>query len=196
MKFSHFLKEDRQKPIMGVWYHGDQNKRQNFRDQKMQRDLSTQEGNDEGPGIYLTRSKKEANRYAYPNGFVYTVTVHSRKFIWDKYTPSPTEKYETLENLIDWAPEERQEIGLSNWAEDPQEAKETALEQYMRWPYHNACVAIYEDFYGESEANEWANSMVANDIDGYWKWLDEHEHLVVYNPKIIQIEEEDPYDEV
>jgi len=195
MRFKQFLIESREAPNRGIWYHGDSNSRKHYRDQRMERDLTQQEGNDEGPGIYFTRSLKEAIGYAEGNGYIQTVRVKSDKFYTDDYKPSKKDKYRMLENLIEWAPEERREIGLSNWDEDPVVAKKDALGQYMKWGFQNATLGIYNDFYGSADANEWTGSMVANDIDGYWKYLDDREHLIVYDPKVVEIEDEMTFDE-
>lgn len=70
--------------INGIWYHGDQNHRIGFVDQRMQ---NSNNMNAWGPGIYLTSDKNEAIGYAHPNG----MGVH-RKHNW-KFCNRPEECY-------------------------------------------------------------------------------------------------------
>lgn len=189
-KLFYEKKVNRLHPSKGEWFHGDQSQRTSFRDQKMDRDQAITDSNENGPGIYFTRSFQDALGYAYPNGYVYTVNVFPKnKIILDRDKASS----EHIKKLIDWCPPERKEIGLSNWDEDPLKAEKIAIATYSKWGLLNGSIGIYHDFYGNSEANEWANSMMNAGYDGYWHWLAETEHFVVYNPSIISIIKEMDY---
>jgi len=177
-------------PSKGEWFHGDQMQRNTFKYQNMDRDQSSQSLNEHGPGIYFTRNFSEALGYAYSNGYVYTVNINiKQKIIKDGMKSNP----ETIKRLIDWCPEDRKIIGLSNWDEDPNIAYKKAITTYSKYRLMESCLAVYTDFYGNSEANEWANSMYNLGFDAYWRFLDETEHLVVYNPQIISIINEKDY---
>lgn len=191
--FKHFYTETsikRVSPKLDNWYHGDQNQRTTFKNQKMDRDSSEQDANEHGPGIYFTRSYSEALSYANPNGYVYTSKMNIRNFILKDKMKS---NVAMLKRLIEWCPEERKIIGLSNWDEDPNIAFKKALHTYSNYYFVEATIAIYNDFYGNTEANEWANSMMNLGIDAYWRLLDQTEHLIVYNPSIINIINEEDY---
>lgn len=182
----------RLEPSKGEWFHGDKFQRNTFKDQRMDRDQH-ESANEHGPGIYFTRKFSEALGYAEPNGYVYTVKMNvTQKIIKDGMKSNP----ELIKKLIDWCPEERKEIGLSNWDENPNIAMKKAISTYSNYRLMESCLAVYKDFYGTTEANEWTNSMVAAGFDAYWRFLGndpENAHLIVYNPQIISIIQEKDY---
>lgn len=162
--FKQFFNESTD-PNFEIWYHGDTTRRTTFKNQNMDRDWYEHEhgANENGPGIYFTRSLQEALSYSNQNGYIYEVKLNVKNFLTDK---QKVDKKKLLK-LIDWCPDERKEIGLSNFDDNPQKALKMVLDTYSNWPAINAYLAIYKDFYGNSEANEWVNSMMNLGFDDH-----------------------------
>jgi hypothetical protein len=180
---------------MAVWYHGDTAKRGDFRDQKMDRD-SDSDPNAAGPGIYFTADQQQAQGYAYPDGYVYTAEISTRKILKDTTRPSAAK----IRKLILSTDAERLEYGLSNWGYEGNvssrnEALAQAVDSYTRFSETmiDAAAAIYHDFYGRDGANDWARAMVKIGYDAYLHKLPAVDHLIVYNPDVIQVLSETKY---
>jgi hypothetical protein len=178
------------------WHHGDTAERHSFDDQRMDRDRR-HDGNALGPGIYFTSDHAQARGYAHPSGHVYTAKIDARRVI--NHTTKPTRTF--LRKLIDAAPADDKESGLSNWAEHPHVAKVKAVEAYMKEPsLLHAVSGIHHDFYANSP-DHFAKAMVSLGVDAYHHDLDAvnvangHDtapkegvhHLVVYNPRSIRV---------
>lgn len=190
------------------WYHGDQSQRSSFRNQRMDRDASADELYN-GPGIYFTEDIQEALTYAENNGYVYKVEIGGNIIT--------NERGLTLEEiikLIRWMPEEKEEDFKQEYMDenlgpfdDPDEyenkfeeyfeeyKKERALE-YAKFADNNflaPTINLYKEFYGNENANDFTNSLVNLGIDGIQVKFDDRQHIVVYNPKVIDIWDEMNY---
>jgi hypothetical protein len=168
--------------VSGLWYHGDAAKRERFDDQKMDRDRGTADLNAVGPGIYLTRDLQQARGYAWPAGWIYTFQIRPRARVLDEKAP-PVRA--VISKMIDLAPADDREVGLSNYAEAPVVARykvETGLVRERS--LLDALIVLYHEFYGH-DANAWAAAMVQLGFDALLHRLPEVDHLVVYNPEIL-----------
>jgi len=181
--------ETRENPVKGFWWHGDKSRRKNFTGQHMDRDGSRYSRNAAGPGIYLTRLESDATVYAYPDGYVYKLKINTSP--GRLLGPDDPITKENLRKLIELTPKDVIEFGLSNWDENPKKAIDNAVEAYFdEEEVLDAYIGIKNDFYGDAYANEWTKAMIKIGYDAYWHLLPEIEHLVVYNPDIIEIVEE------
>jgi hypothetical protein len=174
----------------------------------MDRDASADELYN-GPGIYFTEDIQEALTYAENNGYVYKVEIGGNIIT--------NERGLTLEeilNLIRWMPEEKEEDFKQEYMDenlgpfdDPDEyednfeeyfeeyKKERAL-KYAKFADNNflaPTINLYKEFYGNENANDFTNSLVNLGIDGIQVKFDERQHVVVYNPKVIDIWDEMNY---
>lgn len=164
---------------VSTWYHGDPIKRTSFAGQKMDRDRrSEQGGNENGPGIYWTSEREEAQHYG---SWIHTATMKTIKarILTDRIKATPT----LVSNLIDAAAQERRESALLNWAETPGAALPLAVASYVGMrTFADAAVAIYRDIFGY-DADAWADAMTSIGFDAYQPA--DRPHFIVYNPKII-----------
>jgi hypothetical protein len=157
----------------------------------MDRERGTSDLNAVGPGIYLTRSRQQALGYAYPSGWLYKLTIRPGARILNEQEPP---RRAIISQMIDLAPAESREIGLSNYAENPVYARVEAEASYVHanTTLLDALVFLYHDFYGY-DANDWTAAMVKVGFDATLHRLPEVDHLIVYNPQIIEQIDETPY---
>lgn len=165
-----------------AYFHGGPD-RENFDGQKFDRDQH-EDKNAQGPGIYLTSSQEDARTYRGLSGSIHAVKVNGARTYRSDAKPSRA----FLEKLIDYAPDEARETGLSNWDENPNVAKQRALQSYMQEEALSAAVAIYHDFYGATNATAFAAANVKAGVDAVEvpKNLGVT-HLVVYNPRVLHV---------
>lgn len=176
------------KLIEGNWFHGDEKKLDHFKDRHLDAEDYSRETNANGPGIYFTRLRWQANGYAGQNGFVYTATMDldPSRVLEKKTVPSPSK----LKRLIELCPEEERQTGFSNFGYDTPHGP--AMEIALEYSQNNdtmlfAALSILHDFYGRSNNRDWAKAMVEIGYDAYLHKLPQVYHLVVYNPEIINI---------
>ena len=175
------------------WYHGDTSRRTSFRDQHMDRDSTLQDSNAFGPGLYLTSNFQEALGYA-SGGFVYTVEVRPHGKI---LTETIRSNKHHVKRLIGLCPDDRREIGLSNWDENPVTAMSKAVSEYSKFRLLDASLTIYHDFYGSFHANDWSTAMVALGYDGLIHPANNSiYHLAIYNLKTILILDEHKHEDI
>ena len=175
--------------VSGLWYHGDASRRQTFDDQRMDRDAHLDK-NAWGPGIYWTRDEGQARGYAWPSGYVYAATVRTTRVLEDDAPVDPAK----VGRFIDLAPADSRETGLSNWHENAAVARRRAVEGYCRSGRDllDALLGVYNDFYGQ-DAGAFARAMVRLGYDSCLHHLPEVDHLIVYDPRVIQVVREERY---
>lgn len=186
------LQKEPRGSIRGLWYHGDIGKRTSFDSQHMDRD-GAQDPNAVGPGIYLTRDRRQAHGYAAPNGYLYTIRIQTTPSRVMKDSTKPTA--DLIDRIIKLAPEEDRETGYSNWAQDPNEAHRQALKAYgpdSGMTLHESLMCMYREFYGR-QPNIWAKAVARLGFDALLHKLPLVDHLIVYNPAIIKIVKEQKY---
>lgn len=167
----------------GVYFHGGTAGRTGFFGHQMDRDRSTQDLNAQGPGIYLTKNKDEAARYAGAEGEVYTVEFNGNTFKSND-TVDP-EKVKQFINLMDY---QAQSTAASNWHED----LETGIAEMTKniLMYNSTMLDALLDIKNQafpSEPNKFAELMVKIGYDA----LEHDDHLIVYNPNSLRIESQE-----
>jgi hypothetical protein len=189
--FSRYAASKGSPPGEDIWWHGDASKRSSFHDQKMDYDGYEHERNANGPGIYFTRLKDQAIGYAGEGrGWVYGVRFPGGRFFKDK--TKPTVRF--VHDLIRLADQESLMYGLSDWDENPSLAMRKAVASYSAQDtLLDAALGVKNNFY--SSSNEWTKAMVKLGWDGFLHKLPSTEHMIVYNPDVIQIVSEETYDE-
>ena len=189
MTVRRFTSRPRPPSVSGLWYHGDANRRQTFDDQRMDR-APHLDKNAWGPGIYWTRDEGQARGYAWPSGYVYAAEVRTSRVLEDGDPVDPAK----LGRIIDLAPEDSREAGLSNWGEDPRGARRAAVDGYARSGRDmlDAALGTYHDFYGQ-DAVAFTRAMVRIGYACCLHHLPEVDHLIVYDPRVIQVVREERY---
>lgn len=180
-----------------IWYHGDVSRRTNFYDQKMNRD-SDRVPNAQGPGIYFTKNKIQAKGYAYPNGYIYTVRINTNKIIYDSF-PKPNKQF--IKKLMLLVDKEDLDYGLSNWGYDESDPKSyqqallTATNVYNDNSNNliDSALQIHNDIF-RKDATAWTKAMVKCGVDAFLHKLPTIDHLIVYNPGVIEIIKEEQYE--
>jgi len=145
--------------------------------------------NSQGPGIYWTSDLEQAKSYAHPKGFIHVAKIPTSKLLKDT-TPKPDR--EDVEWLIEKC--DNPNGFLSNWGfgdgmTDRDQALAQAVNTYCNYAdaMIDACVSVYHDAYGRTDADLWAYNMVRMGVDAYLHRLPDVWHLIVYNPKVIKL---------
>jgi hypothetical protein len=166
-----------------TWYHGSEKEIRNW-----STEFVGKGADQEGAGIYFTSNLEDAEGYKKTgSGVVHIVTLNTSKWLSTTKKPVKAE----LEKLIQWA--EDYETTLSNWGnENPVADLRDALHDYMQYNKTNfeAIKAIEADFY-QGDAINYCSSLVALGYDGVQvkKSFMNTIHAIVWNPKIIKIQE-------
>ena len=161
--------------------------RKHFRDQTFDRPPHADK-NAQGPGIYLSADRAEAQGYMGPGGKLHVITLKPGARIKDHRTKPPRA---FLSKLIKFAPKDRREIGLSNWDENPKAALDRALRMYgSEDEWLQGTLGIYHDFYGSHHHRDFAAANVRAGVDA----IRVGQHLVVYNPEILLIQKHEALD--
>lgn len=147
----------------------------------------------EGPGIYLTTSMKDASTYASSNGFIYEVEWKYKKLISTKKISENvlTQYIFGFSRLIKKNPEWRD--ACQNWDEEPEEGLQIALRQIIETSDSllDAYQTIWGDFY-RNQPIEFCKNM-SNWYDGFIKQRrEEVKHAIVFNPETLIIKKEIP----
>lgn len=187
-----------------IWFHGDTSKRENFCDQKMDRDPFIKDPNANGPGIYFTNNYSLARGYASPNGFIYKVNINTnnKKIITDKDKSSNNKKF--LFNLIKKA----QSIDLESvWyaltdygleIDNPNLVSDYHImsvinNNLIMLSLIDSSIIIYKEFF-KRNYNLWIKSMIDLGIIGYQKKQTVASiDFIVYDCNAINIIEEEKY---
>jgi len=178
--------------LTGLWYHGDRNKT-NFFNRKFDVEDYTRDRNAVGPGIYFTRIKWYANGYAEPDGYVYTVKVNLKPSrVLTDTTPADLAKVRAfVEGCED-------DDLLANYGQPRRKAVENAVKLNAEsGDLLSAVIGVYNDLYQRDSA-KFAEMMVKIGYDALLHQPNpEHApevfNLVVYEPKVIEIVDEERY---
>lgn len=174
-----------------VWYHGDQQHRLTFVDQRFQ----PQHGaNAVGPGIYFTASREQARGYAWPSGWLYAARISGR-CATDRQRMTPIELRRFLAMLSD----EGREYLFSNYDDDPRRALSKIVAAYTTaGDVGIDLVSAAADLGRQggldyaSEGRTWAKAMVKLGYVALLHRLPKVDHLVVWDPSALTIVEEEP----
>ena len=140
---------------------------------------------EEGPGIYLTTDKTDAERYATgPTGRVLAVKARFRRLV---STQSPAKRSQ-IEQAVKRAP--RLDLHLADWDEDPAVALRTAVTMIASGATeHDAFQSVWADFYRHDEA-AYLETMKALGFDGVEIDCSEGvRHLVMFSPSDLTVTE-------
>lgn len=160
------------------WFHGDASRRSAlFIDQRWDRPRGESSGNAEGPGLYFTSSLEDAQSYG---PYLYVAELKPSFKLLPARKPSQT----FLFALYNEASDEDRETFLSNWATtNPR----TALAPYLHQnSMHDAAATLYHDLFQYSP-KRYVNAMVAAGYDGVIVPRKTVKHLVVWNPRRLDI---------
>jgi len=200
-EFEGQLTEDKKE--IKTWYHGDSNKRDNFCNQKMDRDAFIRDTNANGPGIYFTDNYSEAIGYASPKGYVYTVQIDTSKGKVINEKDKSSNNKELLFKLLKKAQEYDSEgvwYALTDYGyeiEEPSFVKDSHLKMvinnYNNFSLIDACIMVYREFFRRN-AEEWAKAMAEIGIIGYLHSQKESVHFIIYDCEVIKIIEEKSFE--
>jgi hypothetical protein len=201
MTFKDYLLES--KNLDNIWFHGDQQKREHFCDQKMDRVPFMEEPNANGPGIYCTKDYNQAFGYAEPNGYVYMVKIDPKAGYVIKKRDKAVNHKEFMFDLIKKAQIYNPEsvyYGVTDYGIEiinVEDVTDNHIKLIINKYFSNnklidAAVAIYKEFWGR-DANAWVNAMVELGMLGFIKKQPDTYHLIVYNCKAIEILKEEKY---
>jgi len=140
----------------------------------------------EGPGIYFTSSKEEANGYG---EFVYTATITPRLLL-DKTPTNPKKLRPLVTKMTMMAPE--WEMHAQNYDENPKKGVNVFVDSALDYNDTEKDVAqqIWYDFY-KNEPVDYVRNMVKMGIDGLCipKEYNDVTHYIIYNPTIIKVQQ-------
>ena len=169
--------------IEGDWYHGDLFDT-DFNTRKMDVEDYSRDRNAMGPGIYFSRDRSQASGYAEKSGFIYTATMdlNLKRVMTVKTKPDATK----VRKFIMACPDKE---SLYNYDNNPVKAVEVAIRLNMESKnLHDAVMGVYNDLY-QKDSRGFAKSMVDIGYDAYLHRLPEIDHLIVWNPSVIQIKD-------
>lgn len=177
--------------LTGEWYHGDERKTDFINRNYFDATDHSRDRNAMGPGIYFTRLKYQAKGYAGTKGYVYTVTVDldPKRTLVDNTKINPV----FLKKFIEKCPDKDM---LYNYDEDLNRAKHVALQLSIESSENmlEAIMGLYNDLY-QRDAVFFAKTMTELGYDAFYHKVNplypEAIHLIVYNPKIINIVKEE-----
>jgi hypothetical protein len=169
----------------GPWFHGDTDERTHFRDQRWDRDHNTRSPNVEGPGLYFTNDRSDAESYG---GFLYEMNLHPSFKLMPRKKPTLA----FLRTFWEMANEVDRELFLSNWGFENDTNPDQALKKYLgQDTMHNAAVALYGDMIRDPA--EWVAAVRATGYDGVvidrntaWGHRN-RKHLVIWSPEKMSI---------
>lgn len=167
-----------------IWYHGRSVKSTKF-DPKY-----TGRGTDQqGPGFYFSSDLKDAASYAYPNGIVIKAKLNLRKELPDKGRKANEKEIKFLmDKALDL------DGYLTNWDENPSKAYNKAFNSFMddELPYQQVWADLYR-----YEPELYLKNLVKLGYDGHESPVDsDARHMIVYNPKSIEVLEVIDYKDV
>ena len=168
-----------------IFYHGSNTKIEKFTLDFLSSSTNIDQ---EGPGIYLTSSEKDAMMYGHYLHKVSVKIVKSR-MMPEKRMLNPT----FVSHLISKAP--NYVDNMTNWAENINKARRLATDAIMSAygpsDYREAMESIWGDHY-RNDSKVWLNTMVSKGWDGFILdradiFHEKSKHLIVFNPEILTI---------
>ena len=171
--------------IKGGYYtvfHGSKHKITNFTDDFVGGENATDQ---EGPGIYFTTSREEANAYG---EFIYTVTL-TPKLLLDT-TPTNSSKLRPLLTKMAKMAKDWQDKA-QNFDENPLKGISVFVESALDYNDTEKDVVqqVWIDFY-KYEPTDYVRNMTKLGIDGLIvpRYSKDGNHIIVYNPSIIKLQ--------
>jgi hypothetical protein len=162
-----------------IVYHGTNSDIQKFSDEFVGKEEATDQ---EGPGIYFTTLKEESEMYGKN---LYSVKLTPRKLM--DMTPINKNKWRSfttkmLQSAPDW------EDTAQNFHENPKKGLILAVESMMDYNDTEKDLAqqIWYDFYRYTPV-DFVRNMVEMGIDGIIVPREKSNHIIVYNPSIIDV---------
>lgn len=162
-----------------IVYHGTNSDIQKFSDEFVGKEEATDQ---EGPGIYFTTLKEESEMYGKN---LYSVKLTPRKLM--DMTPINKNKWRSfttkmLQSAPDW------EDTAQNFHENPKKGLTLAVESMMDYNDTEKDLAqqIWYDFYRYTPV-DFVRNMVDMGIDGIIVPREKSNHIIVYNPNIIDV---------
>lgn len=169
-----------------TWYHGG-SQIHDWRALRWDRDRATASGNAEGPGMYWTTDRDEAERYVQPDDPVIYAAQMRPGF---KLAPArPT--LPLLLGLYAAASEDAQAVFLSNWGHEwpaPVAVVRQVLTPYTRQAtFMDAAITLFHDLF-RYDADAYVRALVGLGFDGFivekgtTGGSARRQHLIVWNP--------------
>ena len=166
-------------------YHGSNHLINKFSDEFVGAEEATDQ---EGPGIYFTTSKEDAEGYG---NYVYSVKLNGNKFLDDKNSSEKANKNHLLK-MIKMSENWREKA--QNYDYNPDIGARAAVNGAVEYneTEKDAFLQIWIDFY-RYETVDFVRNMVKLGydglvVDGYGGYSDDDKkHIIVYNPNIIEI---------
>ena len=162
-----------------IVYHGTNSDIQKFSDEFVGKEEATDQ---EGPGIYFTTLKEESEMYGKN---LYSVKLTPRKLM--DMTPINKNKWRSfttkmLQSAPDW------EDTAQNFNQNPRKGLILAVESMMDYNDTEKDLAqqIWYDFYRYTPV-DFVRNMVDMGIDGIIVPREKSNHIIVYNPNIIDV---------
>lgn len=172
------------------WFHGDRSRREAFTDQRDRRRTES-DPNALGPGIYWAVNPETARGYAWPDGWLYRAMM--RVPLERIMLPNTRLRPGVVKRLIELCPVEIRVEALTNFGEHPAYALAAAVSAYTqvaaRESALDACVGLFHDVYSWQH-EPFLAAMPQIGFDCYL--APDIGHLVVWNPKIIDVLDETP----
>lgn len=184
-----------------TWWHGSKSDFNRFDEQYMYTDEALAQS---GPGFYLSNSREFSERYAESNGYLYEIKPSNLSKIKNGDSPKVFAE-STLDWLIRSHPEYKEYIKngknfdfyptfLSNWSENPNEAKKELLFSIMASSSTllKQIQTIFADMYHNHEIELCRLLSNYKDINGLYKKIEDNDDknlyfLIVYNPNSLKI---------
>ena len=168
------------------WWHGGP-QMTNWSESWWDRDRTVSSLNEEGPGIYFTTDRQEAEGYG---PYLYYATPSG-------FNPLPHRKPSKafLMNLYNSASDEHKELFLSNWGIEGNNPMEGLSHYLHQDSLLDAATTLYSDLF-QYDAQEYIDAMVGMGYDGVIVQKGSpgakiRKHMVVWNPRKLIIREFD-----
>jgi len=162
-------------------YHGSKTQITNFVDEFVGGDNAIDQ---EGPGIYFTTSKEEAETYG---EYLYTVTLTPRQLM-DETPSNPRKLTPFITKMVRMAPEWKDKA--QNYDENPLRGLNIFVESTLDYNDTEKDVAqqIWVEFY-RYQPVDYVRNMVKMGIDGIKvkREYNDITHFIIYNPSIITV---------
>jgi len=177
----HQLKRNIKETVIGgniIAYHGSDHDFKKFTDEFM----GSQEASDqEGPGIYFTTSRNEALHYG---KFLYSVILRPNKLLDETSSKNikPIELKKIIKQLPEW------ELNAQDWDENPERGLNVAIQSFIQYndTEKDLFQQVWIDFFRYNPII-FAREMVKLGYDGQIINKENRQHIIVYNPNIIEI---------
>jgi hypothetical protein len=163
-----------------TWYHGDTSDgRQNFADQRWDRECNQSSLNEAGPGIYFTTKRSTAEGYG---SHLYLARIKPSF----RAVPQRKPSLDMLQRFYRWAPPEDKVRFITDWAgiRTPEILKKYA----QQYSYYDTLLSLYGDLYRDPAA--WVRAMKRLGFSGALIPKERETHLVVWSPDDLIIQQE------